>query len=217
MDFSAVLRGGNTNRTGGTMQYLPGTRVLALIAGLAFAAAGSAYAQDTTETGRATIDTTAPDGEMDGEMMDTTEVDTFEADTAETDTSATRDTTDTSGVQNPPGYRGMERDTTIFPDSAGPPSSAEEVKDQTTGTYDDSAWKDTTGAVQNPAGYRGMERPVGDSAGADATTGVSDTTTMDHDSMKMGHDSTMMGHDSTMMGDTEPKAEDGDEAVDSTQ
>ena len=25
------------------------------------------------------------------------------------------DTTDTSGVQNPPGYRGMERDTTMFP------------------------------------------------------------------------------------------------------
>ncbi len=35
------------------------------------------------------------------------------------DTAATRDTTDTSGVQNPPGYRGMERDTTIFPDSGG--------------------------------------------------------------------------------------------------
>jgi hypothetical protein len=62
------------------MQYLPGKRVLALVVGLAVAAVGSAYAQDTTETGQATIDTTAPTG-----AIDTTEV----------DTSTTRDTTDT--------------------------------------------------------------------------------------------------------------------------
>jgi hypothetical protein len=176
------------------MQYLPAKRVLALVVGLATAAAGSAYAQDTTETGRAAIDTTAPDTEM----MDTTGA----------DTAAARDTTDTSGVQNPPGYRGMERDTTIFPDSARPQPSAEEVQDQTTGTYDDSTWKDATGAVQNPAGYRGMERPAGDSAGTGDTTAVSDSAAMGHDSTSMGPDSTMMGHDSTTVGDTEPQLED---------
>jgi hypothetical protein len=99
------------------MRYLPGKRVLALVVGLAVAAVGSAYAQDTTETGQATIDTAAPTG-----AIDTTEV----------DTSTTRDTTDTSGVQNPPGYSGMERDTTIFPDSGSADTS--------------SALQDTTGA-----------------------------------------------------------------------
>jgi hypothetical protein len=171
------------------MQHLPGKRVLALIVGLATGAIGSAYAQDTSETGRATIDTTAPDTDV----ADTVGLgDTIEADSSVgADSSAVRDTTDTSGVQNPPGYRGMERDTTIFPDSAGQPASAEEVQNQTTGTYNDSSWQDTTGAAQNPAGYRGMERPAGDST-------------------MMGHDSTMMGHDSTAVGDTEPRVEDSE-------
>lgn len=144
------------------MQH-PGKRVLALIVGLAITAAGSAYAQDTTETGRATIDTTAPESGA--------------IDTSGVDTSATRDTTDTSAVQNPPGYRGMERDTTMFPDSGGPPASPSAVEDQATGTYDDSTWQDTTGADQNPAGYRGMERSP-DSAGAADTTQVGDTEPM---------------------------------------
>jgi hypothetical protein len=113
------------------MQYLPGKRVLALVVGLAAASVGSAYAQDTTETGQATIDTTAPAG-----AIDTTEV----------DTSATRDTTDTSGVENPPGYRGMERDTTMFPDSGSPSADTAAVEDQATGVYHDSASHDTTKA-----------------------------------------------------------------------
>jgi hypothetical protein len=113
---------------GEIMQYLPGSRAFALIAGLLVAAASPALAQDTTDAGRATVDTMAPTGAIDTAGADTT-----------ADTSAVRDTTDTSGVQNPPGYRGMERDTTMFPDSGGPPASADEVEDQTTGTYDDSA------------------------------------------------------------------------------
>jgi hypothetical protein len=107
------------------MRYLPGMRSLALVAGLLFAGAGSALAQDTSQTGAAPLDTAAAD--------------TSVSDTASADTSAVRDTTDTSGVQNPPGYRGMERDTTAFPDS-GTASSASPgaVEDATTGTYDDS-------------------------------------------------------------------------------
>jgi hypothetical protein len=54
-------------------------------------------AQDTTDMGRARMDTTQPAAGA--------------IDTAGTDTSAVRDTTDTSGVENPQGYRGMERDT----------------------------------------------------------------------------------------------------------
>ena len=98
-----------------------------------------------------------------------------------------RDTTDTSDVQNPPGYRGMERDTTMFPPEGGPPATPEEAAGQTTGKYKDSTWRDTSGAKQNPPGYRGMERPVeGDSAaGHDTTqhgTGAGDTTAQTPDS-----------------------------------
>jgi hypothetical protein len=120
------------------MQHLPGTRVLALVVGLAAAAAGSAYAQDTTETGRAAIDTTAPEAGA--------------IDTSGVDTSATRDTTDTSGVQNPPGYRGMERDTTLVPDSGTSPADAGTVEDQATGTYDDSASPGTSGTDTTAVG-----------------------------------------------------------------
>ena len=79
------------------MRHVTGTRSLALIAGLLFAGTGSALAQDTTGAGRATMDTTAPTGAIDTSGVDST---------------AARDTTDTS-VTNPPGYRGMERDTTM--------------------------------------------------------------------------------------------------------
>lgn len=84
---------------------------------------------------------------------------------------------DTSQVQNPPGYRGMEQDTTQVP--PGPPDdslSAGQVEDKATGTHDDSTWQDTTAGRQNPAGYRGMERPVGgDTSAAGDTAAVSDT------------------------------------------
>jgi hypothetical protein len=67
----------------------------------------------------------------------------------------------------------MERPVNVFPpDSAQRDTSAGAVEDRVTGTYEDSAWKDTTGAAQNPAGYRGMERPTGaDTARAGADTG----------------------------------------------
>jgi hypothetical protein len=76
-------------------------------------------------------------------------------------------------TQNPPGYRGMERPVNVFPADSGQArdTSAGAVEDRVTGTYEDSAWKDTTGAAQNPAGYRGMERPAGlDSASNEGTT-----------------------------------------------
>ena len=139
--------------------YLPGKRVLALVFGLTAAAMGSAYAQDTVETGEATIDTIAPGaGAIDTSEVDTSasEVDTSasEVDTSasEVDTSATRDTTDTSGVQNPPGYRGMERDTTIFPDSgsAAPDTAADQS--EATGVYKSTASQDTTGADTTSVG-----------------------------------------------------------------
>ena len=125
--------------------YLPGKRVLALVFGLTAAAMGSAYAQDTVETGEATIDTIAPGAGA----IDTSEVDTS---AGQVDTSATRDTTDTSGVQNPPGYRGMERDTTIFPDSgsAAPDTAADQS--EATGVYKSTASQDTTGADTTSVG-----------------------------------------------------------------
>ncbi len=141
------------------MQQLSGKRALALVLALTFGTAGSVLAQDTTETGRAAIDTTDPGAGA--------------IDTAATDTSGVSDTTDTSGVQNPPGYRGMERDTTMFPPEGGPPATPDRAADQTTGGYGDSA-----GTEQNPPGYRGMETPVGgDSAAVGQDSAESDSAT----------------------------------------
>ncbi len=98
------------------------------------------------------------------------------------DNRATRDSTQlatpadsNSDVQNPMGYRGMERPVNVFPPDSGREQNrtVSEVEDKVTGTYDDSTWSDTTGAAQNPAGYRGMERP----AGRDSTAVASDTVT----------------------------------------
>lgn len=175
------------------MQQLPGKRPLTLVVALAFAAAAPAIAQDTTEAGGARFDTTeAGAGAIDTAGADTSgqmDRDTSAvSDTAAmSDTSAVRDTTDTSAVQNPPGYRGMERDTTIFPPKDQPSATPEQVEDRTTGTYEDSAWRDTTGAEQNPAGYRGMERPAGEdsAAGHDGAhpSGAGDTTAQTPDSV----------------------------------
>jgi hypothetical protein len=90
------------------MQHSSGRRALALVAALTLGAAGAAGAQDTTDMGRAPLDTAQPAA---GAIDTAGTTDT----SAVTDTSAAGDTTDTWGVQNPPGYRGMERDTTMFP------------------------------------------------------------------------------------------------------
>jgi hypothetical protein len=143
------------------MQYLPGKRVLALVVGLAAAAVGSANAQDTTETGQATIDTTAPEAGA----IDTTEV----------DTSTARDTTDTSGVQNPPGYRGMERDTTMFPDSGSAAADTGAVQGQATGVYSDTASQDTTGADTTSVGDTGSIQPDAATPRLDPSEAAGDT------------------------------------------
>lgn len=111
-----------------------------------------------------------------------------EADTDET--AAARDTTvsDTLGgdVQNPPGYRGMERDTTIAP-------PAEEPRD--TFLQDQG-----TGQAQDTAGYSGMERI--DTTGQDQPA-QTDTTSFGTDTTGAagyGQDTTgMTGQDTTSM------------------
>jgi hypothetical protein len=114
------------------MQQLPGARALALVAALALAGAGSALAQDTTQAGGARFDTT----QAGGGAIDTAGADTaaqLDRDTsAVDDTTGVSDTTDTSGVQNPAGYRGMERDTTLFPATSGQAAMPGEVEGQTT-------------------------------------------------------------------------------------
>jgi hypothetical protein len=134
------------------MRYLASKRVLALVVGLAAATVGSAYAQDTTETGQVTTDTTAPAGGA--------------IDTSEVDTSTARDTTDTSGVQNPPGYRGLERDTTIFPDSGSAPGSHDSASHDTTGA-DTTSVGDTEPIQPDAATPRldPSENAAGDTAG----------------------------------------------------
>jgi hypothetical protein len=121
--------------------------------------------------------------------------------------------------QNPPGYRGMERDTTLFPPDTGrPPADAD--------TADTSA-TDTSG-VQNPPGYRGMERdttlvpsdtgrpPAEAGQVEDRATGTYDDSTWQdttgaeqnpagYRGTGMLEDSAAAGEDSTTVGDTEPK------------
>ena len=80
---------------------------------------------------------------------------------------AARDTTrDSAGVQNPPGYRGMERDTSIAPTGQGQPS-------------DSFLQKQGTGAPQDTSGYSGAERvDTSSQAGArtDSTGAAADST-----------------------------------------
>ncbi len=138
-------------------------RLLAIVAGLTLTTAASAYAQDTSQTGGATTDTVAPSA---GAL-----------DTTLSDTSAVGDSSDTSGVQNPPGYQGMERDTTLVPPGATTDSSGAD----STRLGTDSA---SSSGVQNPPGYQGMERDTtlvpseatGGSAAGDSARITADST-----------------------------------------
>ena len=95
------------------------------------------------------------------------------------DTTSVRDTT-----QNPPGYRGMERDTTIAPQQQ-PTASDTFLQQQGQGT------------PQDTAGYSGVERvdttgQRADTSGYNANPGAAQDT-----SGMSGMDSTGMHHDST--------------------
>ena len=95
------------------------------------------------------------------------------------DTTSARDTT-----QNPPGYRGMERDTTIAP------------QQQPTAS-DTFLQKQGQGTPQDTAGYSGVERvdttgQRADTSGYNANPGAAQDT-----SGMSGMDSTGMHHDST--------------------
>jgi hypothetical protein len=89
---------------------------------------------------------------------------------------------DTTEAQNPPGYRGMEQDTTQTPTDSQPTATDTFLQEQGTGVPEDTA------------GYSGLEQP--DTTGAatqDTTTGVTDTTAMP------GMDTTTPGMDTTAM------------------
>jgi hypothetical protein len=96
---------------------------------------------------------------------------------AATATDTTRDTTS----QNPSGYRGMERDTSMVPAQQPTPT-------------DTFLQNQGTGQPQDTAGYSGIERVDTTGMQPDSTTGG-----MQHDSTTGGmqHDSTMGGQDTT--------------------
>jgi hypothetical protein len=73
---------------------------------------------------------------------------------------------DTSEAQNPPGYRGMERDTTQVPTDSQPTPADTYLQEQGTGVPEDTA------------GYSGLEQPDTSGAAAQDTSGAgwSDTT-----------------------------------------
>jgi len=101
------------------------------------------------------------------------------------ETAAARDTTsgDTVGgqVQNPPGYRGMERDTTIAPPTGQQPS-------------DTFLQNQGVGAPQDTSGYSGAERvdPTGQANPAGAAGDTTSMTPTDTSWTKSGGDTT--GH-----------------------
>jgi hypothetical protein len=96
------------------------------------------------------------------------------------DTTSTRDTV-SGATQNPPGYRGMERDTSIATPKEPTPT-------------DTFLQRQGTGAPQDTAGYSGIER-VDTTGGAAAQR---DTSSVGRDTSGMsGMDSTQMRRDST--------------------
>jgi hypothetical protein len=103
------------------------------------------------------------------------------------DTTSGRDTT-----QNPPGYRGMERDTSIAPQQK-PTASDTFLQQQGQGTPQDTAGYsgvervDTTGQRADTSGYNRA-----DTTGYNANPGAAQDT-----SGMSGMDSTAMHHDST--------------------
>jgi hypothetical protein len=70
-------------------------------------------------------------------------------------------------VQNPPGYRGMERPVNVLPSDSGARADSSAPADATSRINQRRRQRSMGHAGQNPPGYRGMERPVGgDSATA---------------------------------------------------
>src|SRR5580765_735954 len=104
------------------------------------------------------------------------------------ETAAARDTTtsDTTGqAQNPPGYRGMERDTTIAPPTQQQPS-------------DTFLQNQGTGTPQDTSGYSGAERV--DTTGGYNQQSQTDTTSFRTDTTGAagaGRDTSAMGADSS--------------------
>jgi hypothetical protein len=107
------------------------------------------------------------------------------------DTTSVRDTT-----QNPPGYRGMERDTTIAPQQQ-PTASDTFLQQQGQGTPQDTAGYsgvervDTTGQRADTSGYNANPGAAQDTSGMSSM----DSTGMHHDST--GAPSGAAGLDST--------------------
>jgi hypothetical protein len=84
---------------------------------------------------------------------------TAAADTAQTDsTQWGRPTHREAEVQNPAGYRGMERPVNVFPPDTADTSSAGNATSRTSQLKRQDS---ISSENQNPPGYRGMERPVG--------------------------------------------------------
>lgn len=97
------------------------------------------------------------------------------------DTTTTRDTVG-GQTQNPPGYRGMERDTNVTPQARTP--------------SDTFLQRQGTGSPQDTLGYSGIER-VDTTGGAAAQR---DTSGVGRDTTAVGRDTSgMSGMDSTQM------------------
>ena len=147
---------------------MTGTRKLQTIAALAGALAfvnpWAAQAQDTSST------------------RDSTPGQQARSDTTGQDSTTWGYSTDSAAVQNPAGYRGMERDTTMFPPDKDTVSPGAGATDRTSQRARQDSLEEAVD--QNPPGYRGMERPAGlDSAQSD-TGGAKKAGVQKHDKAK---------------------------------
>jgi hypothetical protein len=128
------------------------SQYLGVLAGLAVLSlsAASLQAQDTSSAGRARMDTS---------QTDSTKFDSTTYDSTLQDSGKMRNLGADSLKQNPPGYRGMEQDTSSM---SGDTSAA----GQTTGAYNDSTWRDSVGLNRDS---RTVTEVQGDSTSSDTS------------------------------------------------
>jgi hypothetical protein len=124
---------------------VPSKLSLATLA-LVGACSANTMAKPDDNAGAAPVDTISTTARDDSSAMDTS-------------TTTARDTT----AQNPPGYRGMERDTTMVPPNA------------TTQPVDTFLQRQGTGAPQDTMGYGGLERDTTGQGQARETETTSDS------------------------------------------
>jgi hypothetical protein len=135
---------------------------LGVLAGLAILSLSSAslQAQDTSSMGRARMDTSQTDsiGNLDSTLYDSTRVDSGKMRSAGSD----------SLNQNPPGYRGMEQDSSGASGDTSSATGYNSSAGRTTSAANDSTWRDSAGLNRDKPSVTEVSPSAG-SAASDST------------------------------------------------